>query len=62
MKHFIQDYAQPPDIYFVIIGDVVDHLGSHVLAGSAARVSLEFELGSAPAEVTELDVKVLIEQ
>lgn len=60
MVDFEQQHSQTPHVHFLVVVLFLEYFRGHVLEGAAKGVSLS--VLSGPAEVTQLDVQVLVQQ
>lgn len=56
VEELVEEDAEGPDIYSVVIGGLKEHFWCHVLVGSAEGVPLHGDVLSSPAKVADFDI------
>jgi hypothetical protein len=61
VQQLVEKNAQGPDVDFVVVLSLEDHLWSHVLVCPTKSGSFEADIVSRPAQVANFDVVVTIQ-
>ena len=62
MDKLIEEYAQGPNVNFVIVGGAKEHFWGHVLIGAAESGAWGVDVIGGPAKIAEFNVKMAIQE